>query len=451
MRSLKLSISGLRGIVGETLTPELIIDFAQAFGTYVGPGEVLIGRDTRRSGEMVRSAVIAGLISTGCEVIDLGIIPTPTLMIAVRDSPAVGGISISAGHNSEEWNALKFISSEGRIFNAFQGEELLDVYHLGNFKKARWDELKRVRFEGNAIRKHIDSILAALDPDVIRKRRFKVAVDCCNGACSEVSPMFLEELGCEVLPINDQPHEGFPRDPEPLPSSMSQLRALVRATGADVGFAHDSDGERLGIVTEKGVPEKEELTVCLAVRFVLGKERGPVVVNLSTTHIVEDIAGKFGSRVYRTKIGQAYVVEEMLRRDAVIGGEGSGGVIFPKVNYAHDSLTTMGLILQLMAESGKPISELIGELPRKAMVKKKLDCPPDEAYLALQRLREHVEEEGVEGDVDMTDGVKIIRENGSWVHVRASITEPIVRIIAEAETEGEAEELCDMAIGMMRI
>jgi phosphomannomutase len=153
----------------------------------------------------------------------------------------------------------------------------------------------------------------------------------------------------------------------------------------------------------------------------------------------------------RTKIGQAYVVEEMLRRNAVIGGEGSGGVIFPKVNYAHDSLTTMGLILQLMAESGKPISELIGELPRKAMVKKKLDCPPDEAYLALQRLREHVEEEGVEGDVDMTDGVKIIREDGSWVHVRASITEPIVRIIAEAETEGEAEELCDMAMGMMRI
>jgi phosphomannomutase len=303
--------------------------------------------------------------------------------------------------------------------------------------------LKKVRFEGNAIRRHIDSILAALDPDVI--------VDCCNGACSEVSPMLLEELGCEVLPINDQPHEGFPRDPEPLPSSMSQLRALVRATGADIGFAHDSDGERLGIVTEKGVPEKEELTVCLAVRFVLGKERGPVVVNLSTTHIVEDIARRFGSRVYRTKIGQAYVVEEMLRRNAVIGGEGSGGVIFPKVNYAHDSLTTMGLILQLMAESGKPISELIGELPRKAMVKKKLDCPPDEAYLALQRLREHVEEEGVEGDVDMTDGVKIIREDGSWVHVRASITEPIVRIIAEAETEGEAEELCDMAMGMMRI
>jgi phosphomannomutase len=451
MRSLKLSISGLRGIVGETLTPELIIDFAQAFGTYVGPGQVLIGRDTRRSGEMVRSAVIAGLVSTGCEVIDLGIVPTPTLMIAVRDSPAVGGISISAGHNTEEWNALKFISSEGRIFNAFQGEELLDVYHLGSFKKAGWDELKRVRFEGNAIRRHIDSILAALDPDVIRKRRFKVAVDCCNGACSEVSPMLLEELGCEVLPINDQPHEGFPRDPEPLPSSMSQLRALVRATGADIGFAHDSDGERLGIVTEKGVPEKEELTVCLAVRFVLGKERGPVVVNLSTTHIVEDIAGRFGSRVYRTKIGQAYVVEEMLRRNAVIGGEGSGGVIFPKVNYAHDSLTTMGLILQLMAESGKPISELIGELPRKAMVKKKLDCPPDEAYLALQRLREHVEEEGVEGDVDMTDGVKIIREDGSWVHIRASITEPIVRIIAEAETEGEAEELCDMAMGMMRI
>lgn len=437
--------------MGETLTPEIVIDFAQAFGTYVGPGPVYIGRDTRRSGEMIRSAVIAGLVSTGCEVVDLGIVPTPTLMIAVRDSDAVGGISISAGHNTEEWNALKFISSEGRIFNASQGEELLDVYHLGSFNKARWDELKKVRYEENAIRRHMDAVIRALDVDLIRRKRFRVAVDCCNGACSEISPGFLKELGCDVLPINDQPYEGFPRNPEPLPSSMSQLRALVRATGADIGFAHDADGERLGIVTEEGVPLSEELTICLAVWFVLGKEGGPVVVNLSTTHIIEEIARRFESPVYRTKIGQGYVVEEMLRRGATIGGEGSGGVVFPKVNHAHDSLAAMGLILQLMAESGKTISEIVGSLPKRTVVKKRLDCPPDEAYLALQRLREYVEEKGVEGDVDMTDGIKIIRRDGSWVHVRASITEPIVRIIAEAETEDEAEELCDMAVGMIRI
>jgi len=444
MKALKLSMLGVRGVVGEALTPELVVDFARAFGTYVEGGLVMVSRDTRPSGEMMRSAVLSGLISTGCAVVDLGICPTPSLQLAVADrSDAVGGIAISAGHNAAEWNALKFVSGRGFLLNSYQGEELLDVFHLGHFRGARWDELKAVQYDHEAVERHIRRVLDVLDVDRIRAARFRVAVDCCNGACCAFTPQFLQALGCDVITINDDPDEPFPHEPEPNPRNMSQLRALVKASGADVGFAHDADGERLGLVTEDCRALPEDYTIAVIADQFLAHTPGTVVCNVSTTLAMEEIAARHNSRVVRTRVGQAHVVEGMLSTNAVLGGEGSGGVVFPQVNYAHDSMASAGHILQFMASTGKPLSALAEAVPAYHMVKQKVYCSPERAYSVLQRIRESAEEDPRGAEVDLTEGIRLLWKDAS-VHVRASITEPLIRIIAEARSPEQAEELADL-------
>ncbi|MGQ9524228.1 MAG: phosphoglucosamine mutase [Armatimonadota bacterium] len=444
MKPLKLSMLGVRGVVGEALTPELVVDFARAFGTYVEGGLVMVSRDTRPSAEMMRSAVLSGLISTGCTVVDLGICPTPSLQLAVADcAEAVGGIAISAGHNAAEWNALKFVSGKGLLLNSHQGEELLDVFHLGQFRGAKWNELKPVQYDHDAVQRHIRRVLDVLDVERIRSAHFRVAVDCCNGACCAFTPHFLEALGCDVITINDDPNEPFPHDPEPTPRNMSQLRALVKASGADVGFAHDADGERLGLVTEDCRALPEDYTLAIIADQVLARTPGTVVCNVSTTLAMEEIAARHNSRLVRTRVGQAHVVEAMLNTGAVIGGEGSGGVVFPQVNYAHDSMASAGHILQFMAQSGKPLSALAEAVPAYHMVKQKIYCSPERVYSVLQRIRESVEEDPRGADVDLTEGIRLLW-NGASVHVRASITEPLIRIIAEARNPQRAEELADL-------
>ena len=267
MKPLKIGITGVRGIVGETFTPEVAVGFAQAFATYLDSGRMLVCRDTRSSGPMVRSAVTAGLLAAGCEVIDLGICPTPSLQLAVPWSKADGGIAITAGHNPSQWNALKFVRGDGLYLNPQQAEELLDIYHQGEFAKASWNEIQPTIQHQDPIEHHIESLKRVFDVEAIKRRRLKVAVDCCNGACSLVIPRWLAELDCEVLSINDDPNGVFPHRPEPIPETMAQLSALVKAGHADIGFAHDADGERLGIVTEFGEPLSEELTLAVATRY----------------------------------------------------------------------------------------------------------------------------------------------------------------------------------------
>jgi phosphomannomutase len=442
MNSLKIGISGVRGVVGETFTPELVVGFAQAFATYLDSGRILVCRDTRSSGPMVRSAVVAGLLSAGCEVIDLGICPTPSLQLAVKWLRAEGGISITAGHNPEPWNALKFVRGDGLYLNTTQADELLDIFHQAEFAKATWDHIQSRVEERDAISHHLETLAQAFDVESIKARRLRVAVDCCNSSCSFLSPRWLAELGCDVLAVNDDPTAPFPHAPEPRRQTMAQLRAIVKAGHADIGFAHDADGERLGLVTAAGEILPEEATLAIAAEIQLRRQSGTVVTNVSTSSAIDVIAARYGANVVRTPVGQAFISEAMIENRAVLGGEGSGGVVIPRVQLTHDSAATLGLVLEHMAQTGQPVSELAAALPRFIMIKHNVAVEPNRIHSLLQRAYDELEREGIA--YDQTDGIKISWPDG-WVHLRVSNTESLIRIISEAETAPRAAELLDWA------
>jgi len=442
MRPLKIGISGVRGIVGETLTPELVVSFAGGFGSYLDSGRILVCRDTRPSGPMVRAAVVSGLLAAGCEVIDLGICPTPSLQLAVRDFGAQGGVSITGGHNPSSWNALKFVRGDGLYLNVTQAEELLDVVNQGEFEKASWDRIRTSIAEHDGIAHHLAVLARAFDVDAIRARRLRVAVDCCNGASALLSPRWLEHLGCTVLAVNDDPSAPFPHRPEPKPETMAQLKAVVRAGGADIGFAHDADGERLGLVTADGEALSEERTLTLAAAIALSRVPGAVVTNVSTTRAIDGVAARHGGTVVRTPVGQSYVSEAMIEHRAVIGGEGNGGVAVPRVLCSHDAASAQGLILEHMARTGATLRALVDDLPAYAMLKHDFAVKPSALYSVLQGFRDQVERESLPSDV--TDGMVVPFSDG-WVHVRASQTESMIRVIAEADTPERARDLVDWA------
>jgi len=442
MRPLKIGISGVRGIVGESLTPELVVSFAQAFGTYLDSGRILVCRDTRASGPMVQAAVVAGLLATGCEVIDLGVCPTPTLQLAVRWLGAHGGVSITGGHNPTAWNALKFVRGDGLYLNATQAEELLDIVHQAEFEKATWDRIRTGVAEQDAIGHHLDVLAAAFDVEAARRRGLRVAVDCCNGASSLLSPRWLDILGCTVLAVNDDPSAPFPHRPEPKPETMAQLKAVVRAGGADLGFAHDADGERIGLVTADGTALSEERTLTLATAIALSQLPGAVVTNVSTTRAIDEVAKRLGGTVIRTPVGQSFISEAMIEHHAVIGGEGNGGVAVPRVLLSHDAAAAQGLIIEHMARSGASLGDLVDHLPSFAMVKHDFAEKPSVLYSVLQDFRDAIEREGIAADA--TDGIAVSFDDG-WVHVRASQTESMIRVIAEAATGGRARDLADWA------
>ncbi len=427
--TLKISISGVRGVVGDSLTPGLLTRFAQAFGTYVGSGTIIIGRDTRTSGEMVRQAVIAGLLSSGCRVVDLDVCPVPTVQWMVRYLHGHGGIAITASHNPAEWNALKFVGPDGLFLGGGQAGDLLDIYHQGDYTKVGSSEIREVQaFEG-AGDLHIEAILKALGPLPSTARKLRVVLDACNGAGSLIGPKLLEALGVEVIPIHNVPDGLFPRPAEPLPENLKDLCNAVRLHQADIGFAQDMDADRLAVVSEVGDPIGEEYTLVLATLYVLSRQRGPVVVNLSTTQAIEWVAKRFDCPTYRTRIGEANVAEGMKREKAIIGGEGNGGVIYPSINFARDSLVGMALILHLLAESKRPLSGLLSELPSYHMVKEKLECPSDRIRGVLTLIRSQY----AAYPLDLRDGVKV-KVDGGWFHVRGSNTEPVIRLVAEGES-----------------
>jgi phosphomannomutase len=442
MRPLKIGISGVRGIVGESLTPELIVSFAQAFGTYLDSGRILVCRDTRSSGPMVQAAAMSGLLAAGCEVIDLGVCPTPTLQLAVRWLGAQGGVSITGGHNPAAWNALKFVRGDGLYLNATQAEELLDIVHQGEFEKASWDRIRTGVAEQDAIGHHLEVLEAAFDVAAARRRGLRVAVDCCNGASALLSTRWLEILGCTVLAVNDDPSAPFPHRPEPKPETMAQLKAVVRAGGADLGFAHDADGERIGLVTADGVALSEERTLTLATAITLSQVPGTVVTNVSTTRAVDEVARRHNATVVRTPVGQSFISEAMIEHHAVIGGEGNGGVAVPRVLMSHDAAAAQGLIIEHMARSGATLAELVAGLPSFAMVKLDFAEKPSVLYSILQDFRGVIEREGL--TPDSTDGIVVSFGDG-WVHVRASQTESMIRVIAEAATQARARDLADWA------
>jgi phosphomannomutase len=436
--TLKISISGVRGVVGQSLTPTLLTHFAQAFGTHTGSGTIVIGRDPRTSGEMVKHAVVAGVLSTGSRVVDIGVCPVPTVQLQVRHRRAQGGIAITASHNPAEWNALKFIGSSGLFLDSGQARELLDIYHQGQYTKVGGAEIRTVEEVKGATDLHIKAILDAVGPLPQTVRKLRVVLDSCNGAGSIVGPKLIEALGAEVIPLNATPDGSFPRPAEPLAENLGDLCRAVKEHQADIGFAQDMDADRLAIVSDSGEAIGEDYTLVLAMLYILNREKGAVVANLSTTAAVADVARKFGCPVFLTKIGEVNVTDGMRQHHAVIGGEGNGGVIYPRINFARDSLVGIALVLHLLAESGKSVTELRESVPRYSIVKEKMACPSHRIPTVLRMVRQ----EFAKFPMDTRDGVKVIMPEG-WVLVRGSNTEPIIRIVAEAKSDERAREMVE--------
>jgi phosphomannomutase len=438
---LMVSVSGIRGRVGAGLTPEVVTMYAAAFGAWAIAADprkpVVVGRDSRVSGSMFHRCVISALQSVGARVIDLGLTTTPTCQLAVEHHHAAGGLMISASHNPIEWNALKCIgptglfldSAEGTAFRALVGQP---------FARATWERLGVVDADDEAPARHIDAVLALpmIDAERIGARRLHVALDCCRGAGAVVMPALLERLGCQVTVINLEPDGRFPRPPEPVAENLGELEALVARTGADVGFAVDPDVDRLAIVDEQGHAIGEDYTLALAARVVLKHRPGTVVTNLSTSRIVDDIATQAGGRVVRAPVGEVNVAVRMRNEQAVVGGEGNGGVILPDLHLGRDAPLAAALVLQLLAETKQMLSQIVSQYPRYAIVKDKLDRPPvalDAVYDALRSTFDGA-------DVDTQDGLRLSWPD-RWVHIRPSGTEPIVRVIAEAPSVDAARTL----------
>ncbi len=435
--TLKISISGVRGVVGDSLTPQLVASFAQAFGTYIGGGTVIVGQDSRVSGTMVKKAAISGLLSAGCQPVETGICPIPSIQVLTKESRANGGIAVTASHNPKEWNGLKFVSAKGLFLNYHQMDEFLDIYHQGEFSLIKAEKYKVPRVEKNPTRPHLKRLLSSLNVELIRKKKFKVAIDCCNGAGSVLVPHFLEALGCQPVLVNAVPDGSFAHHPEPLVENIASLCKSVVKAKADVGFVQDADADRLAVVSEKGEALGEEMTLALCSKYALSKNRGTVVTNLSTTQAVDDIAREFNVPLFRTKIGEINVVDQILALEgkAIIGGEGNGGVILPEIHPCRDSFAAMGLILESMAASGKKISELHREIPEYHMIKEKIEGTEEKASRMIRELKKRYLSKG---EVSLLDGLKV-KLKDHWFHLRASNTEPVIRLIVEARSPSKAK------------
>lgn len=444
---LKIGVSGVRGVVGDFLTPALACAFAEAFGTYTGRGRVVLGRDTRASGEMLEHAVTCGLLSVGCDVVKVGILPTPTIQMYVSATGARGGIALTASHNPPEYNALKLFNDQGEFFNQFERAELIDIYHQGDFHSAGNAAIGRLTEElTTPARLHFDRVLRCIDRDRIRARRFRVALDGVNGAASILSPRFLgDELGCEVHAISVDPTKPFPRVAEPTPEALGDLAKLMRDTGADIGFAHDPDGDRLAVALPGGAILDNDEVLALVTDGVLSRMPGDVVVNLTSSSVIDDVAAMHGRRVFRSPVGEANVVERMKSHKAVIGGEGSnGGIIFPAVHYCRDSYTGMAFLLDRMAETGLSIAELAARLPRYFRGGTKVAF----RHGRMGAIMQEFETRFAGARLDRSDGLKVILDD-AWLHVRGSNTEPILRLAVEARSEQRLRDLLKTGVDIL--
>ncbi|MEW5702907.1 MAG: phosphoglucosamine mutase [Candidatus Zixiibacteriota bacterium] len=439
------SVSGVRGIVGVDLTPEIAARHAAAFGTMLHGGRVIVASDTRPTGPIIKEAAIAGLLAVGCDVIDIGVAPTPTVPLAVTHFRARAGLAITASHNPIDWNALKFLGSSRAVFPPTMLEKIYRLADTGKLAYKRWDRIGRCSASTAMLDVHIKRIMQfpVIDVGAIRRRQPRVVFDAGGGAAAIYGPTLLERLGCHVQRLYCRPDGTFPRGPEPVPANLRPLGAAVRRSRADVGFAADPDSDRLAIVDEHGRPLGEERTLVLATYWVLSQKPGPVVVNLSTSQAVADVAESFGQRCRTAQVGEINVAMMMKAKRAAIGGEGNGGVIMPALHPGRDALLGMALVLSLLARSDVPISEIDTALPRYFAAKKTLPRPVDWTQ-RLERFARHF----IEKQQDTRDGVKVILPEAS-IHARHSNTEPIVRIATEARTSREANILLQEAIGAL--
>ncbi|MDI6765274.1 MAG: phosphoglucosamine mutase [Bacteroidota bacterium] len=460
--SLIFSISGIRGIVGESLTPDVIVKYSSAFAQFCNHGKVVIGQDGRVTGRIISNLVSSTFLSIGCDVVDLGIVPTPTVALAVEKLVAAGGIAITASHNPIQWNGLKFIAQTGMFLNAEENQKLWNIAEGQKFNYAAWDKIGRHITDESFMQQHIGAVLSLpyINIEQIKNRKFKIVVDCINASGGNIVPKMLRDLGCEVIELNCEVSGIFTRNPEPIPENLVELCKCVKNVKADLGIAVDPDVDRLVLITEKGEPFGEEYTITSVVKFILSKQNSKsqilhppsagkhpksqnVVVNLSTTRAIDVIAKSYGTEVIRTPVGEINVAQKMKEVGAIVGGEGSGGVILPDVHFTRDAIVGIGLILQQLAEYQGTISEFKESLPKYSIVKSKFESTSgghrkdiDRAFETIQRKYESA------GIINTEDGLKIDFED-SWVHLRKSNTEPIIRIIAEAQTMDRAKQLVE--------
>lgn len=431
MKNLFFTISGLRGIVGESFTPEIVLKISAHFGNLMGNGEIVIGQDTRKSSEMIKFSVISGLLSVGCNVVDIGIVPTPTILFAVHKKRANGGIGITASHNPPEWNALKFVGNDGTFLNERGIEILKEKLNKRPIYK-RSEEIKKLLRE-EYIEKHIERII---EDEIFKgEKKFRVGIDGANGAASLAVPLLCERFGSQVFKINCDKFGEFEREPEPTKENLNSLKQLVINENLDIGFATDADGDRVVIVLKGGEILSEEYTLPLFINYMLSKikEKRPVITNYSTSKMVDEIAKRFGAQVKRTKVGESFVVEKMKEENSILGGEGNGGVIYRNINFTRDSLIGIAGILCLLKEVGdsREFKKLVPNFyMRKIKIPyKKINF---KKFIDKFKAKEIVEEDGILFNFD--DG---------FLHIRKSNTEPIIRIIGEFREEKRLKEIFD--------
>lgn len=443
MNGIKIGISGIRGIVGETLNPEQVVNLTRAFATLMGSGAVAVAKDSRVSGESVKRAVLSGLIFSGIKPVDTLVMPTPSLQIYVKEKKLNGGIIITASHNPEDWNGLKFVDENGLFISPFAALNMIDIYHQQSFKLPAENEFPDVEVVKNAFNVHQKKILKIVDVQRIRKQRFKVLMDPGGGVGAIFDKKFLETLGCEVVMINDELGDRFPRKPEPIAENLVETSSYMKSSDFDIGFAQDSDADRLSILDETGRVLGGEVTLAAALYgYLSGKKPGKIVVNLSTSRVMEYVAGKFGFKVLKSAVGEINVAEMMIKERAAAGGEGNGGIIIPDVHYCRDSFTGMALVLDAMAKFEKKISQIDAEFPSFKMLKKKIPLSMSEAHKIILLLKDEYP------GGDTRDGLRVDMED-YWFHVRPSNTEPILRIMAEGH-EGEIDRVVKKLINKIK-
>jgi phosphomannomutase len=443
-----ISVSGLRGVVGETLTPAVAFRYAAAFAQTLPEGPLLVTRDGRANGGPLVPPVAAGLSQQAARIVlDGGIAATPTTGVLVRHHACAGGVQISASHNPAQYNGLKLFSNQGRVVPADVGQAVLERYRSLDARSTLPDienSATGIQHLADTTTAHLALVERVVDSQRIRARRFRVLLDANHGSGSVLGRPLLERFGCEVALRGGEPDGLFAHPPEPTAENLAGVLADVTAAQADIGFCQDPDADRLAIVDERGRYIGEEYTLALCVGHVLRHTRGPVVTNCSTSRMTEDLARKYGVPFFRSAVGEANVVDRMLRENAVIGGEGNGGVIDPRVVLVRDSFVGIALVLDAMASRNLPVSALADELPRYAMCKTKIDVARDRVSESFERLQRHFHD----ATTDRLDGLRLDWPD-SWLLVRASNTEPIVRIIAEAPTAAEAQRLCRDAAAVL--
>jgi phosphomannomutase len=447
--ALMISVSGIRGIFGSHLTPQNLVTFTSAYGTWLQGGTVVVGRDSRVTGQICEDIVCATLQSVGCNVIKIGIAPTPTVAISVLQHKADGGIILTASHNPEQWNALKLLNSKSEFLDADQGKEVLDIAEKETFNYKLFDEIGSVTKDPDAIQKHIQAVLDLpyIDADLIQSKNFKVAVDAVNGGGSVALPAMLEALGVDTECIYCEPTGIFPHNPEPLPANLTEICDFVKEKSCDLGVVTDPDGDRLALVDENGRLFGEEYTQVAAFDLLLSKKPGDTATNLSSSRAADDITQKYGHTCHRSAVGEINVVKVMQEKGAVIGGEGNGGVINADLHPGRDALVGTAMILQLLAERDVKASEYRDSLPDYEMSKQKIEL--NKLGMDADDLLKKVTDVYADQNPNTVDGVKLDFKEG-WVHFRKSNTEPIIRVYSEAKTKDEATDLADKILSVIK-